>query len=289
MGFIVILLAALALLAMLWLVGANEPVYRIVNGAAWFVAIRGADAPLAPNVIVNWSADADFSFIGGEEAYWSRFYVLAGGDRAKAPIDAGGAEDVYIARVAFGAPPKLALGLLRVLVMIGVLGKPAAAGVSRDLQSRGYRGELMPDAAAVGRLLDRPANYGPSMVNFLSYFPTARYGDRSESSGRAAYGRYGMVAMRTVYRTGGRLLFYGRITEVLREPTGKGASGAWSDVAAMHYPNPSAILSMENVPEYRAALHHRDAGLARTIVIASTDRGLTRQPAALRLNPGGGN
>jgi hypothetical protein len=38
--------------------------------------------------------------------------------------------------------------------------------------------------------------------------------------------------------------------------------------AAMRYP-PRVILSMEHVPEYRAALAHRDAGLEGTVVIAT--------------------
>jgi hypothetical protein len=75
--------------------------------------------------------------------------------------------------------------------------------------------------------------------------------------------------MRTVYRTGGHLLFYGRIRQVLREASRGPTTGAWSDVAAMHYPNPGAILSMEHARDYRAALRHRDAGLERTVVIAS--------------------
>jgi hypothetical protein len=41
-------------------------------------------------------------------------------------------------------------------------------------------------------------------------------------------------------------------------------------IAAMQYPNPPAILSMEHALDYRAALDHRDAGLERTLVVAST-------------------
>lgn len=276
MGLIILLAGLAAIFAALWLIGANEPVYRIVKGATWFVAIRGgADTPaLSSGVTLTWSARPDFPFIGHGEPYWSRFYVLAGGDPARTPIDLTSAEDAYIARVAFGAPPKLALGILRVLVTLGILSKPAAT-VSHDVQSKGYRADLMPDQAAIARLLAQPQSFTPNMVNFLGYYPSARYADARTSSGRAAYTRYGMVAMRTVYRTGGHLLFYGRITEVLREATGGSTTGAWSDVAAMQYPNPPAILTMENAPDYRAALHHRDAGLERTVVIASTQQRLT--------------
>ncbi|MBI3437652.1 MAG: hypothetical protein HY054_03185 [Proteobacteria bacterium] len=275
MGLIILAVAVVALLAAPWLTGASEPVYRIVRGAAWFVAVRGAKPPaLASGVSITWSARADFPFIGNGEPYWSRFYVLAGNPASTMPIDLVGVEDAFVARVAFGAPPKLALGILKLLVTFGVLGKPAGA-VSHDVQTKGYRAELMPGQAAIARLLAQPSGYAPNVVNFLSYFPSARYADGRASSGRAAYARYGLVALRTVYRTGGHLLFYGRITEVLREATGGPTTGAWSDVAAMLYPTPSAILTMENVAAYRAALHHRDAGLERTIVIASTDQRLT--------------
>jgi len=276
MGLIILLAVLAAFVVVLWLIGANEPVYRIIKEATWFVAVRGGtdDVALSPNVSINWSARADFPFIGGGDPYWSLFYILAGGEPGRLPIDVTDAEDAYIARVAFGAPPKLALGVLRLSVTLGILSRPAST-VSHDVQAKGYRAELMPDQRAIARLLAQPPAYGPNMVNFLSYFPSARYADGRASSGRAAYTSYGMVAMRTVYRTGGHLLFYGRVTEVLREATSGPTVGAWSDVAAMHYPNPAAILTMENVDDYCAALHHRDAGLERTVVIASTEQRLT--------------
>jgi hypothetical protein len=268
--------AALVALVTVWIIGAREPVYGVARGEpAWFVAVRGSDQTLAlsPNVTITWSGRADFAFIGAD-TYWSRFYILSGGDAARMPANPGNVEDAYVARVKLAAPPKLALGFLRLLIALGILGKPHGE-VGGDAQAKGYRAELMPDQTAIVRLLAQPQSYAPSMVNFLAYYPSAGYADGRASSGRAAYARYGMVALRTVYRTGGHLLFYGRVTEVLREATSGPTIGAWSDVAAMHYPNPNAILSMEHVAAYRAALHHRDAGLERTVVIASTDQRLT--------------
>jgi uncharacterized protein (DUF1330 family) len=276
--FIVLTAAfATACLVGLWIVGAQERVYSIASGD-WFVAVR--DKPSAPplalaqGVSCKWSAGADFAFIGADDAYWSRFYILAGGDPRHTPIELSGAEDAYIARVKLAAPPKLALGVLRVLIAVGLLSKPRG-DVGGDVQAKGYRAELMPNQTAVTRLLAQPAEYAPAMVNFLRYYPAARYKDGTAASGHNAYTRYGMVALRTVYRTGGRLLFYGRVLEVLREASDGLTTGAWNDIAAMQYPNPAAILSMEHVTDYRAALHHRDAGLERTVVIASSEQGLT--------------
>ena len=273
---VIVLILAITWIAVLWFIGGREPVYAIArNKPTWFVAIRGGDEALklSPDVNIAWSSRADFAFIGAE-AYWSRFYILHGGDSANSPADLNAAEDAFIARVKLGAPPRLFLGGLRLLVWAGVLTQPRG-DVGSDVQAKGYRAELMPDHAAVERLLAQPASYAPCMVNFLAYYPGARYSDGRASSGRAAYARYGIVALRTVYRTGGRLLFYGRITEGLRAANAGPTQGAWSDVAAMRYPNPPAILSMEHVSEYRTALHHRDAGLERTIVIASTEQPLT--------------
>lgn len=266
---IVIILAALVtLLALLWLIGAREPVYRLSRGeTTWFVCLRGGGGDgLAPGVNVLWEARSDFALIGAAEAYWTRFLIVAG--TVETPITEGWFEDAYVARVRLVAPPRLALGVLKALVLLGVLSRPSTENVAADAQALGFQAELMPSATAISTLLSRPSGYAPAMVNFLRYHPSAKYA--RGGSGRAAYRRYGAVAMRTVYRTGGHLLFYGVVEQIVRDAMGGPTPGLWDDVAAMRYPNPRAILSMEHAPDYRAALVHRDAGLAQTVVIAST-------------------
>jgi hypothetical protein len=70
MGLILVFAALAALIVILWLIGANEPVYRIARGASWFVALRGGkdDLALSPNVTIIWSARADLPFIGSDES-----------------------------------------------------------------------------------------------------------------------------------------------------------------------------------------------------------------------------
>lgn len=113
------------------------------------------------------------------------------------------------------------------------------------------------------------------MVNFFRYREQARYPDDQGApvSGRRAYSRYGMVALETVYRTGGRLVFFGRVEETVLEAKSGPMTGAWDDIGVMQYTEPKAILTMEQVPKYRDALKHRDAGLAQTVIIASTPDG----------------
>ena len=68
---------------------------------------------------------------------------------------------------------------------------------------------------------------------------------------------------------GGQLLFAGKVSRVLIEPKGADAPREWDDLAAMIYPDPSAIFAMEQNEDYVASLGFRDASLKRTHVIAS--------------------
>ncbi|MEZ5995803.1 MAG: hypothetical protein R3C25_08610 [Hyphomonadaceae bacterium] len=257
------LFALAATLGLVWAIGARESVFSISAGEpAWFIAVRSDQPPrLAPGVRAKWACVADFAFIGADEAYWRHFMIAVGGDHQHLPIIVeDDTKDAYVARIRLRTPPRLALGLLKLLVAVGLLPKPRGETM-RDASHTGLRADAMPSADAITRLHAQRADYAPAMVNFLAY---------RRPDGRALYRRYGMVALRTVYRTGGRLLFYGAVDEVMRDATVGPTAGRWDEVAAMHYPNPHAILSMEHIPEYRAALAHRDTGLERTVVIAST-------------------
>ncbi|MGD9817055.1 MAG: DUF1330 domain-containing protein [Hyphomonadaceae bacterium] len=259
---LIVALAALALVAgLLWAWGAREPVFA--NGAgevAWFVALKDARAepPLPGDAVPLWRSRADFAMIGASDAYWTHFYIF----RAARTPEITGSEDAFVAKVKLMRPPPLAFGVLKLLIATGILSRPADSKTG-DAQALGFRADVMPSPQAIAELRAQPASYAPAMVNFLGY---------RENGGAAAYARYGRVAMRTVHRTGGKLLFAGRILEIVRPATAGPCVGAWDDLAAMRYDRPEAILSMEHVPEYRAALVHRDAGLARTVVIATTPR-----------------
>lgn len=265
-----VVIVIILVIGTIWIIGAREPVYSVKDGEpAWFVAVRANATPrFTPGVRITWSGAADFPLIGAEESYWTRFYVLAGGRVGQSPLLSDDMEDAFVARIALFAPPSFALGMLRSLCNLGIIAKPKGE-VMRNVDGVHFRKDVIPNNESIAALLSRPTAYAPTMVNFLAYLPQANYADGRAGSGADAYRRYGTVAMKTVYRTGGALMFYGRVLEIVRPATAGPAAGVWDDVAAMRYPSPSAILSMENVPEYHAALHHRDAGLARTIVVAT--------------------
>jgi hypothetical protein len=251
----------------LWLIGAREPVYAHRSKApTWFVALRTNDSPqsCARGKSILWSARSDFALIGAEDPYWTHFLIVAGATPPPLPNNSS-VQDAYVARLRLFQPPRIALGLLKTLVATGLLSRPSVDQVMTDPSALGLRSDLMPSKQSIATLLGRPAGYTPVMVNFLEYHPCTPAGE----TGAAAYRRYGQVALRTVYRTGGALLFYGRVDEVVRVPKAGPTLGRWNELAAMRYPNPAAILSMESVPAYRRALSHRDAGLARSVVIAT--------------------
>ncbi len=263
-----LIIIALAILAgtalVLWAWGRQESPFALGAGEAWFVALkRDADAPSLLGDI-RWSSRADLTFVGPDDPYWSEFAILSGQrDDVLARVGALNPADAFVARIRLMAPPALAFGVLKALIAVGVLSKPDGP-LLKDVSGMGYDMAFMPSASNIGRLLAKPANYAPAMVNFLQY---------KKPDGAQAYMRYGRVAMRTVYRTGGRLLFFARVREIARAASAGPCVGEWDELAAMQYSRPDAILSMEHAPDYRAVLVHRDAGLARTVVIASTPGG----------------
>jgi uncharacterized protein (DUF1330 family) len=263
-----LIIIALAILAgtalVLWAWGRQEGPFVLGAGEAWFVALkRDADAPPLLGDI-RWSSRADLTFVGPDDPYWSEFAILSGQrDDVLARVGALSPADAFVARIRLIAPPALAFGVLKALIAVGVLSKPDGP-LLKDISGMGYDMAFMPSASNIGRLLAKPAKYAPAMVNFLQY---------KKPDGAQAYMRYGRVAMRTVYRTGGRLLFFARVREIARAASAGPCVGEWDELAAMQYSRPDAILSMEHAPDYRAVLVHRDAGLARTVVIASTPGG----------------
>jgi hypothetical protein len=269
-------LAFVALVGVIYWVGSREPIYTATPVSDQdFLAIRFKDRtkPFDLGEGAHWQAQAAFPLIGADDAYWHGFALIAAGHGTTLLENLGSqVEDAYLARIKSSAPPKLALGFLRVLYLTGMSRAPSEEVEAAEVSNRS---PFLPGEKAVQQLLAQPETFHPAMVNFLAYKQEADYSPsdpaRSPSTGREAYARYGRVALQTVYRTGGHLLFYARIDDVLRAADSATAGGKWDEIAAMLYTSPPAILSMDQVPTYRAALGHREAGLSRTIVIASEE------------------
>jgi uncharacterized protein (DUF1330 family) len=86
--------------------------------------------------------------------------------------------------------------------------------------------------------------------------------------GAREYDEYGGAATRMIGEGGGRVLYIGRCDQVLIGDT----SEDWDAVALVEYPSRKAFIEMVSRKDYREAHTHREAGLKRTIVLATTPR-----------------
>lgn len=103
------------------------------------------------------------------------------------------------------------------------------------------------------------------MVNLLKYRAQADYhGDKSEAkeklSGQDAYRRYGAVALKSLGKAGGSIVWGGAQSLVFIG----GPEQDWDEVICVRYPSRQAFLGMISSPDYLAGTYHRDAGLERT-------------------------
>ncbi len=113
------------------------------------------------------------------------------------------------------------------------------------------------------RTLGQQPDDGPViMLNLLKFKP---------DGGRAAYGRYGAIAIQQIRRRGGEILYGGEVAGLL------GPGSEWEQVVIVKYPSRAAFLDMSQDPEYLQALPHRDEGLDATLLYAFRPaEGLTR-------------
>lgn len=87
-------------------------------------------------------------------------------------------------------------------------------------------------------------------------------------AGAREYDEYGGAATKMIGEGGGRVLYIGRCDQVLIGDT----SEDWDAVALVEYPSRKAFIEMVSRKDYREAHTHREAGLKRTIVLATTPR-----------------
>jgi uncharacterized protein (DUF1330 family) len=137
-----------------------------------------------------------------------------------------------------------------------------------ELAGHGLAG-LGPTREQLRSLLEADRDGPLQFVNLLAYHERARYPAGHELAGRGgsgaeAYARYGAVAVRHVTRRGGRLALMNAVEQALIGP-----EDGWHQVAIMQYPSTAAFVDMLRDPDYAAALVHRDAGLARTVVLVT--------------------
>ncbi|MEL6237524.1 MAG: hypothetical protein AAFQ90_02905 [Pseudomonadota bacterium] len=258
----------------LWSLGAKQP-SRVIHthDSVIFLALRHDDASyvktsgfLADRSL--WRASAAFAFISDTEHYWTDYLILPDDPSTAAEITArleSEFADVYAARVHLTPIPSIVTGLLRAQHLAGLTRRPNGP-LPEGVEAVEGRRDVMPTQESFEKSFAMDPDTQVTMVNFLAYFPSET-GDKER--GRRAYRRYGKEAMKAVHRVGGQFLFSGTITSVIAETKHHPAPGVWDDLAAMIYPDPTAIFYMEQNDDYRRALGWRDESLEHTRVIAT--------------------
>jgi uncharacterized protein (DUF1330 family) len=124
--------------------------------------------------------------------------------------------------------------------------------------------------AEIVGLAGTPADGPIVMLNLNRYRERAQYegdvpdGLEGDVSGQEAYLRYGAVAIATLARVGGAVLWQAdaRMTAVGDE------TDRYDEVVAVWYPSFAAFMKLATDPEILAARAHRSAGLERAALIA---------------------
>lgn len=103
---------------------------------------------------------------------------------------------------------------------------------------------------------DRP---GPvHLLNLIRLRVHAAYDDRRAATGIEAYRAYGRLSAPVLADLGGRIVWRGGFELSLVGPAGT----AWDIAFIAEYPSPAAFVALFADPRYRAALVHRQAGVA---------------------------
>jgi uncharacterized protein (DUF1330 family) len=105
------------------------------------------------------------------------------------------------------------------------------------------------------------------MINLLKFKTGPGPGD--ESSGAASYNQYSDKVRPMVEAQGGKLLWMGRVDQVL---IGDSDADAWDAAALVQYPSRKAFIEMVTSKDYNEAHQHREDGLERTVLLACTER-----------------
>ncbi len=110
-----------------------------------------------------------------------------------------------------------------------------------------------------------PEDDGPVyMLNLMKYRDEADYGEGGETgvTGREADDRYAPVEILT--EIGAAVCFFGDVVA---------SSEDWDRVGIVRYPSRRAFIEMQSMPRFKDRHRHKEAGMDRTIVMATLPLG----------------
>jgi uncharacterized protein (DUF1330 family) len=109
------------------------------------------------------------------------------------------------------------------------------------------------------------------MMNLNRYYARAQYegGQDRNLTGERAYNRYGIRIIPYLISVGGYPDFMGRVVGTFVGGEDSRLHDDWSEFAMVYYPSRCAFLNMATHAPVKG-VHHRDAGLARAVLMPST-------------------
>jgi hypothetical protein len=113
------------------------------------------------------------------------------------------------------------------------------------------------------------------MLNLNRHRERARYAAGEtpasrDASGAAAYARYGRNTLPFVLRRGRGPIFAGEPIGIAVGDPGHPLAGPWDELLLVHYRQRSGMHDMLTAAAYQAGLPHREAGLERAALIATS-------------------
>ena len=115
--------------------------------------------------------------------------------------------------------------------------------------------KIRPDDEARDRFLENDDGGPFVMVNFLKF---------KSGGGSKEYGKYGSAFAKLIVERGGRFLYNGRVAQKFV------GDEDWHAVALVEYPSRKVFLELTTSPEYMEIHPHREDGLEKTLVYATT-------------------
>jgi len=143
-------------------------------------------------------------------------------------------------------------------IMSRILGTNTEKEMTRFPEVANPQTGPVPETVAKMRKHDQSTPF--YMMNLNKYYPQAQYANGEKVTGEQAYNRYGNRIVPYLISVGG----YGDENSPLHDD--------WSDFAMVYYPSRrNFIRMMSNSP--MKAVHHRDAGLQRAVLMPSSEWG----------------
>lgn len=105
------------------------------------------------------------------------------------------------------------------------------------------------------------------MLNLLRFREKAAYADGRNATGAEAYEAYGREIAPVLHRVGGEIVWRGKPQVMLIGPEEK----RWDLIFVARYPTAGAFLEMVTDPQYREAVKHRQAAVADSRLIRTTE------------------